>query len=165
MRIVNTGYAPRYLSYGDSTTGGKTLEPGKESRELPLGYMHSNVLWKDIEKGLVQIRLNDEDRAFITKLLAAADKPITLLQPPAPPAPPPPPNPPAPKPTLAPVLDVVKPDVPATAGELAVQDKMKNSGYQPLSKPTGKPSLQDLMNANAGKASLTDIQRHMGSRV
>lgn len=172
MRIVNTGYAPRYLSYGDTATGGKTLQPGQESRDLPLGYVHSPVLWKDLEKGLIHLRLNDEDKAFLVKLLAAADKPITMLKPPAPPLPPPPPPPPPPKPVLQPVLVEQVPNVPPSEGTKIVDNMIKNLNYSELM-PQGK-SLKDLMESNKGipafvnqgqKATMAEINTHMGNRV
>ena len=178
MRIVNTGYAPRYLSYGDTVTGGKTLNPGQESRDLPLSYVHSTVLWKDLDKGVVQLRLNDEDKAFLRKILESGEKPITLMQPPAPPAPPPPPKPPAEKPQLQPVLVDTPPQAEVTAGQEAVKRVMEAMRYTEI-KPSGAPSLGDLMKANktipapgapsfvdkGKKASMSEIATHMGSRL
>jgi len=182
MRIVNTGYSPRYLSYGDTTTGGKTLDPGQESKELPLSYVHSTNLWKDIDKGICQIRLNEEDKAFMAKIMDAANKPITMVQPPAPPAPPPPPPPKPEPPPLIPILNDPVPEAPITPGEKAVQDMMK--GYKYAEIRPGAKSLKDLQAENkvanqahvphpgmpsfvgvGQKASLSDISKHMGSRL
>lgn len=182
MRIVNTGFVPKYLSYGDSVTGGKTLNPGQESRDLPLSYIHAETLWKDIDRGVVQIRFNDSDRAFLAKAMAAGDKPITMLVPPAPPAPPPPPPPPPPKPALEPVLKVEVPPVVTTPGQDRVQEMIDNMKYRPLVPPAKHaPSLSDLMKANkdarapipgmpafvdpAKKASMSEISTHIGGLV
>ncbi len=174
MRIVNTGYAPKYLSYGSAITGGKTLEPGKESRDLPLSYIHSELLWKDIDRGTLQIRLNDEDKKFLNRAISEGDRAITIQQPPAPPAPPPKPAPkPAPA-ALQPVLNDPVPEGPITPGQQAVNDMIKGLGYQDLTQPQGGKSIKDLMqaNANAGvpqftgpKASMKDIATHIGGRV
>jgi len=174
MRIVNTGYSPRYLSYGDAITGGKTLEPGKESKDLPLSYVHSQNLWKDIDKGVCQIRLSDNDKAFLKKVLEAGEKPITLMQPPKPPAPQARPKPPPPKPQLTPVLNDPVPVVPPTPGQEAVFKLMEGVKPDEFKKP-GEMSLQDLMQANKGlgapvfknerKATLAEIQTHMKGRT
>lgn len=166
MRIVNTGHSPRYLSYGDTLTGGKTLDPGASSRELPLSYVHSLSLWKDIDKGLIQIKLNDEDKEFMRRVMEIDAKPITMV-----PASEPVHNPtpldereksqpvevkedkkskPAPvKPQLQPVLDDPKPVIPDTPGQKAAKELLDTII------PDGKPkalSLQDLMHQNQSVA-------------
>jgi len=175
MRIINTGYSPKYLSYGVAMTGGKTLQPGQESRELPLSYIHSELLWKDIDRGTLQIRFNDKDRQFLNRAVTEGDRAITLQQPPAPPAPPPKPAPKPPPPVLQPVLNDPVPEGPVTPGQQAVNDMMKGLGYQDLTKQTGAKSIKDLMQANSQvgvpaftggtKASMKDIQTHIGGLV
>ena len=114
MRIVNVMPTPRHMSYGGSAEGGRTYRPGETGPELPLETLHHPLLWKDIAANRVQLRLSDEDLAFLAKVNAEHTRPIVQQKPVRKPKPPKPPKAPkqaligAPKVTPPPKAPIAK---------------------------------------------------------
>lgn len=80
MYLVSTTPSKRHLSYASSSSGGKTLGPGDRSPELALATVHNPLMLKDLQAGLIQLRLGDEDIRFLKWLLAETERPIKHVE-------------------------------------------------------------------------------------
>ena len=140
MFIINTASFARTISY----TKDQHLRPGQMSRPLPIETIHNKMLWKDLGNGFAVVRLTEEERDFLKRVLnldalPADVQPVKKVDPPK--APPPKNNPVA---ANVPVQPLVKPEVPVTDGLLPI--------------PGAQPSLQDLQRLNAASPKLNQIK-------
>jgi len=167
MRVINVLPDPRHYSYASTGFGGKTLEPGNPSAELPLDKVHHELLWRDVLAGKIQIRLSGEDREFIKQLLAEADRPINVQKPPEKPKPKPKPKKKA-KSVSAPKTGVTKSKKPPkavttedlAAGRVSLDQLMRQNTTPKAKTVPGVPVTDDSQ-----RATMQDIQTHMGGRV
>lgn len=80
MRIVNTTNAPLFCSYTTKSGTGRTLVSGQMSADLPFDTLSLPLLWKDIGAGKIAIRLSEEDRKHVERILKADEQPIIIGQ-------------------------------------------------------------------------------------
>jgi hypothetical protein len=135
MRIINTLPHPQHYSYASTGKGGRTLNPGESSPELPLVGVHNPQLAKSLAAGSIQLRLSEADIQFMTGLIqlaAAPDKKVKVAVKPA------------------------KPKKPAK--------KAKTSGKKspPIPVPLGQPdfstTIRVIDEADAGEVDLAALQ-------
>lgn len=169
MKIINVQNHPQYFSYASTTAGGKTLTAGQESPDLPLNRIHIDVFQKDLKEGKIQIRMSENDKAYMGLLMAEDKKPINVKKLPVA----------SPRPRKT-VKKASKPPMKAKPSQFSVQPKFT----QPIVPITndnlkkGAVSLSDLNNANRAatkgsgvpeipiiKTTLADIQAFTKSKV
>ena len=79
MRITSICGSRRHFSYIGKA--GKTMSPGETSPELPFATILNPVMWKDVDGNVACLKLNEEDKAFVQKLLAADQAAIPEVKP------------------------------------------------------------------------------------
>jgi len=184
MKIINILPDPRHYSYASRTSNGRTLKPGESSPDLPLSFLHLDLLQKDLKAGKIHITFSAEDRAFLLAMLKLADQPAKVKVKPAAvvvkpvkaarhaePAPKPQTRPTGPvEPAFAAATPAPKPaETPATGPvslrDLAKQNRAGVPDFPQVGANKGKIVSAGTPVFDAGKSSLRDIQRHLGGMV
>jgi len=150
MRIVNVTAFRRPFSYAATSSGGVELDPGAAGPEIPVARVFDDpLIMKDVDAGVAMIRLSEEDRKTLNRLLEEGSRKLQVAQPPKRPTKPKKKKPAA-KQAAAKKAAAKKPLPPAKAvTEGQVQD--------------GQVSLADLQHGNTDKATkLAEIRTHMG---
>ena len=164
MRIVNIMPQNQYFSYAATSKGGKTLKPGELSPELPIEVVVVKELWRDINAGHIQIRLNKQDEDFIRRILVLSKDPLKSVKPAV--------RPPKPVPVVK-----VKKNKALVAASNKLPDRAKDMlaiNYPSDNDKPGVLSLGNLMRQNAKakssgapvtdssqKSTLREIETHM----
>lgn len=148
MKVVSVRAEPRYYSYAGSAPGGRTLRPGDESPDLSLEKIFHPILLRDLEAGNIQIRLSDDDRRQLERMLAEDSKPIRVKSLPA------------------------QPPKPVRRGKKRARPQAKNTAPKPPAprKREAKPKadesdsldLSKLRAENEELSGRTEISRFMG---
>lgn len=165
MHIINILPHAQHYSYASIGKGGRTLAAGEHSPELLLSTIHNPQFLKDLESNKIQLRLSEEDIAFMDdmkKLSAEKEKKVKQA------VKPPKPKPPKKKATPAknaPPLPKKKlpPGQPDFGQGTEVIDKNK-AGQVDLAALKGSNRVAEAQKAHP-QNKVQEIQQFMGGRV
>lgn len=143
MRIINLEANPRFVSFASPTFGGKSIQSGESSAEVPLDRIQIDLFKKELYAGKISIRFNEAELAYLNRLLKLHNTPYNIKQ-----------LPPEPKPVKK-VKKVAK-AAPKVGGLDAGAPVSLDKGMS-LAPTTG--NAVTLENIKKGVVSLSDLQK------
>ena len=87
MRIINLEANPRFISYASTGFGGRSIQAGESSAEVPLDRIMIDIFKKELDAGKISIRFNETELSYLNRLLKLHVTPYTVKQLPTEPKP------------------------------------------------------------------------------
>ena len=145
MRIINLEANPRFLSFASPTFGGKSIQSGESSAEVPLDRIQKDIFKKELDAGKISIRFNEAELTYLNRLLKLHATPFKAKQ-----------LPPEPKPVKQ-VKKVAKPGPKKMIGGIDPGTPVSLDAGMSLAPTTGNPVTPE--NIKKGVVSLSDLQK------